>query len=369
VFCAEQAIVIQITMKARPWLFIFYFYLFVKAPLLFYAIAIILLESNPYTGCQDGIAPRLAMNYGDIMRITVLLSVLVLLLGTFALSIQDADAARIGGGRSFGSRPTMSQPAPSSSVNRPSATQNQPGAAATAAAPNRGLFGGMGGMLGGLLAGSLLGSMLFGGGFSGGGFMDILLLGLVAFFAFKFFSRRRAASSPNAAAAGAHGAGAAAPQQPTMFSQASEAASAGWSRLQNQPAQQVASEAGVSVPAGFDVDDFLRGAKVVYNRLQDSWDKRNLSDIGQFSSPAVMEELRRQFAEDPTPSTTQILMLKANLLGVEEGAGEQRAQVLFEASLRESKVGMAEEVREVWHFVRQMEGDTMWRLDGIQQVN
>lgn len=303
------------------------------------------------------------------MKFTVIVSMLVLLLGTFALSIQDAEAARIGGGRSFGSRPAMNQPAQSNAVNRPSATQNQPGAAA--AAPNRGMFGGMGGMLGGLLAGSLLGSLLFGGGFSGGGFMDILLLGIVAFLAFKLFSRKRAASSasPASAGAGAPAGAAAAPSQPTMFSQASEAASAGWSKLQNQPAAQVASPAGVPVPAGFDVEEFLRGAKVVYNRLQDSWDKRNLSDIGQFSSPAVMEELRRQFAEDPTPSTTQILMLKANLLGVEEGAGEQRAQVLFEASLRESNAGMAEDVREVWHFVRQVEGDTMWRLDGIQQVN
>lgn len=302
------------------------------------------------------------------MKFTVIVSMLVLLLGTFALSIQDAEAARIGGGRSFGSRPAMNQPAQSNAVNRPSATQNQPGAAA---APNRGMFGGMGGMLGGLLAGSLLGSLLFGGGFSGGGFMDILLLGIVAFLAFKLFSRKRAASSasPASAGAGAPAGAAAAPSQPTMFSQASEAASAGWSKLQNQPAAQVASPAGVPVPAGFDVEEFLRGAKVVYNRLQDSWDKRNLSDIGQFSSPAVMEELRRQFAEDPTPSTTQILMLKANLLGVEEGAGEQRAQVLFEASLRESNAGMAEDVREVWHFVRQVEGDTMWRLDGIQQVN
>ena len=49
-------------------------------------------------------------------------------------------------------------------------------------------------MLGGLLAGSLLGSLLFGGGFNGGGFLDIILIGGLLFLAFKFFSRRRAAT-------------------------------------------------------------------------------------------------------------------------------------------------------------------------------
>jgi len=106
----------------------------------------------------------------------------VLVLVMLAFAYGEADAARIGGGRSFGGRPSMSQPYtkplpsnPSSSFNQQTNRQSQQ--MANSAAPSRGLFGGMGGMLGGLLAGSLLGSLLFGGGFNGGGFLDIILIG------------------------------------------------------------------------------------------------------------------------------------------------------------------------------------------------
>ena len=87
----------------------------------------------------------------------------VLVLVMLAFAYGEADAARIGGGRSFGGRPSMSQPYtkplpsnPSSSFNQQTNRQSQQ--MANSAAPSRGLFGGMGGMLGGLLAGSLLGS-------------------------------------------------------------------------------------------------------------------------------------------------------------------------------------------------------------------
>ena len=125
----------------------------------------------------------------------------VLVLVMLAFAYGEADAARIGGGRSLSQPYTKPLPSnPSSSFNQQTNRQTQQ--MANSAAPSRGLFGGMGGMLGGLLAGSLLGSLLFGGGFNGGGFLDIILIGGLLFLAFKFFSRRRAATQgagqPNA---------------------------------------------------------------------------------------------------------------------------------------------------------------------------
>ena len=294
---------------------------------------------------------------------------LVLLLGAFIVGVQDADAARFGGGRSFGSKPSMSQSAPASTMNRQSTAQ-APRQGAAAAAPSRGLFGGMGGMLGGLLAGGLIGSLLFGGGMGGGsGLLDMLLLAVVAYFAFKFFMSRRRAQTPSAAspAGGAHALQLGSQPDAGMFRQAEP--DNAWSRLQDAPTQAAGSWNGVSVPEGFDVEEFLRGAKLMYNRMQSSWDARNLSDIAQFTTDAVMKEIRSQFAADATPSKTEVLMLNASLLGVESGATEERAQVLFDANLRETSAGMASQVREVWHFVRNTSGDTMWRLDGIQQVD
>ena len=89
----------------------------------------------------------------------------LVLAGTVTLLPCSADAARMGGGRSFGSQPSMRAPAPRPAPAQPYTQQrpmqqprpmNQP-------AQQRGGMGFGGGLLGGLLAGSVLGS-LFGGG-------------------------------------------------------------------------------------------------------------------------------------------------------------------------------------------------------------
>ena len=70
------------------------------------------------------------------------------------------------------------------------------------------------------------------------------------------------------------------------------------------------------MPADFDAEEFLRGAKMAYNRLQAAWDSRDLNDIAQFASPAVMDAVRQQLAEETEPSKTEILLVNAQLLSV-----------------------------------------------------
>ena len=240
------------------------------------------------------------------MKIKAILTMLIMLGGACMYALPDtADAARLGGGRSFGSRPSMSQPAQAPSAMQRQSTQQRQQAAQAQQPQRKGFLGGMGGLLGGLLAGSLIGSLLFGGGFSGGGIMDILLL---------------------------------------------------------QP------EVVIPMPADFDAEEFLRGAKMAYNRLQAAWDSRDLNDIAQFASPAVMDAVRQQLAEETEPSKTEILLVNAQLLSVVNEDKEQRAQVYFDVLMRERPdQPTPSNVREIWHFVRELDGGT-WKLDGIQQV-
>jgi predicted lipid-binding transport protein (Tim44 family) len=286
----------------------------------------------------------------------------VLFIGILALGTWDADAARFGGGKSFGGSKSMSKPAappPSTpGVNRAAPGQAPPGAAgaAGAAAPSR--FGGMGGMLGGLLAGTLIGSLLFGGGFAGGGFMDILLIGLLLFLAFKIFSRFR-----RPAAAGG-------PDQYQSYQQPEQTQRAGmdWGKLSGQAqGTNIDAPSSNALPADFDSEEFLRGAKMAYTRLQASWDKRDLEDIAQFASPAVLQEVRAQAEADPAPSTTEVLLINARVLSVAREGGTERATVYFDVLLREdAKAQASTQVREMWHFMRN--ADEAWKLDGIQQV-
>lgn len=305
------------------------------------------------------------------MQIKAFLSILVLLCCSFMLTLSDdALAARLGGGSSFGSKPFMSTPAPRpqqpafQSKPNPSQPQAQP---APAASRPGGLFGGMGGLMGGLLAGTLIGSLLGGHGFAGGGFMDILLFGLVIFIGLKLFAAFRGSQRPAQAAAGAEGAQTAQPQAGMMRE---DSAATGWDALRGQGAAQAETPGPqIPMPPGFDADEFLRGAKMAYTRLQTAWDKRDMNDITQFTTEAVQQSVREQMAADPKPSTTEILLVNAQLLGVTNEGDEQYAQVFFDVLLRETPAQETpSSAREVWHFMRPITGGN-WKLDGIQQVD
>ncbi|MDR2695297.1 MAG: Tim44 domain-containing protein, partial [Deltaproteobacteria bacterium] len=208
------------------------------------------------------------------MYLRYLVCFAVLLAGILALSAWDADAARFGGGKSFGGGSFMSKPAappsPAPGLNRAAPGQTAPGAAGAAAAPR---FGGMGGMLGGLLAGTLIGSLLFGGAFQGGGLMDILLIGLLLYLAFKLVSRFRRPAE----------AGVPSRYQSYQPEQA-QPSGMDWGQLRGQPrGTDIDAPSAVSIPAGFDPEEFLRGAKMAYTRLQASWDKRDMDDIAEFA--------------------------------------------------------------------------------------
>ncbi|AMD92534.1 Tim44 domain-containing protein [Desulfomicrobium orale] len=279
------------------------------------------------------------------MKKILFLMALALSLSLTVLTLPDsAEAKRLGGGRSFGSKPAYSQKYQKSSPQQP----NQQGAPQAAPTGGRGPFGGL---LGGLLAGGLLGSLLFGGAFSGIGLLDILLIGGGLFLLFRFLrSRQTALETPGGF-------------QPSRERQSS------WDALRSAPGSSAPRHAS-AVPAGFDTEEFLRGAKTAYTRMQDAWDRRDLEDLRQFTSPEVLAEIQTQAEEDPAPGNTEILLLEAQLLEVKCVGNQTVATVFFDAMLREdSPAAPAQQVREVWHFSRyETGGNSHWVVEGIQQM-
>ncbi|MDR2825617.1 MAG: TIM44-like domain-containing protein [Deltaproteobacteria bacterium] len=275
--------------------------------------------------------------------------------------LDSAEAARFGGGRSFGGS-AFSRSAPA-----PAPVRQAPAANAVQGSPTRMAGSPIGGMLGPLLAGTMLGSLLMGGAFNGIGGMDILIVGVAIFLITRLLRSRRQA----AAAA--------------QSNYSSYDASAGrWDKLREAGGSgggftaARTAEAEVSVPADFDVQDFIKGAKIMFTRMQESWDKRDLEDIALFTSAAVLKEIENQAAEDPEPAQTDIMMINARLLDFKqneidaedtEGARD-RAVVFFEVLLRENQTQDTEEVREIWHFIRHNQGAEQgeWKLGGLQQV-
>jgi predicted lipid-binding transport protein (Tim44 family) len=263
-----------------------------------------------------------------------------------------ADARRMGGGRSFGSKPKYqrSAPAPVQNPASPGMSQNQAVGQRPQASPS--FFGGrFGGMVGGLLMGGLIGSLLFGGGqgVGGPGLLDILFIGGGVFLLFRFLRSRKMATQSQAHPG------------PMMFESGS---TQGWQNM-GVPVEAMQP----SLPSGFNEEEFLNGARAMYIRLQESWDKRDIEDIRLFTSPEVFAEIQSQAKDDPRPSKTELLLINLRLIEVRELEGQTIATVLFDVMMREDQDRVSNQVRELWHFSRDSaRPDSFWTLEGIQQV-
>lgn len=292
--------------------------------------------------------------------------------------IDAAHAKRMGGGKSFGSKPSYSAPyqrsTPSAPASQPirSPAQQQAAAQNQAARQNWAGRGGMMGMLGGLALGGLLGSMFFGGAFEGLNFMDILLFAGIAFLLYRLFAAK---SARQPAAEGAHAREAYQAQADTSNYRQPAQNTAGFNTdllfgkgkaVGSAPASP-AFDAG-NLPAGFDAKVFLNGAQNVYRHLQAAWDRRDLAEIRGLTTDKVFAEIQEQLRASSETHRTEVLTLTAELLDVREVGSELEASVLFDATIRENG-GEANPVKEAWHFTKpKHSSEPRWYLDGIQQI-
>lgn len=276
-----------------------------------------------------------------------------------------AEAARFGGGKSFGSKPSYSMPYKRSTEGA-AANPAPQHTTAPATAPNpvqaAGKRSGLMGMLGGLAIGGLLGSLLFGGAFQGINPLDILLFGAVAFLAYKLLAGRRSQPRPAAGyqrQADATGGG------PTGFDTdiLSHKGSA------EAPVYR-AESAKPAIPADFAVEGLLEGAKSAYRHLQTAWDQGDLAEIRGLATDRVFAEIQDQYRARQGDNRTELLKLEAELLEVRERDNDREASVLFDVLMRESDDERPKQVREVWHFIRSKTSrQPTWFLDGIQQLD
>jgi len=130
------------------------------------------------------------------------------------------------------------------------------------------------------------------------------------------------------------------------------------------PAGEFVAE-GAHVPDGFDVADFLDGARVLYTSLQEAWGKRELAGLEKFLTADMMALLQKRADKDPEPVDVDVLLVEATLKNVDDSAGED-ALVLFNALIRTDGASAPAEVREEWRFHRGKDSDGMWRLAGIR---
>ncbi|HEV7616982.1 MAG TPA: Tim44-like domain-containing protein, partial [Burkholderiaceae bacterium] len=122
--------------------------------------------------------------------------------------------------------------------------------------------------------------------------------------------------------------------------------------------------------ADFDVPGFLRNAKTYFIRLQAAWDRGDINDIREFTTPEMFAELKMQLQErGATANHTDVVSLDAELLGIEVVGDQYLASVKFSGLIKESENAPAEPFAEVWNLTKPVSGKGGWTLAGIQQLS
>ncbi len=327
----------------------------------------------------------------------ILAGALLLTLGT------DADAQRrMGGGKSFGKQSNnvtqreaapQAPAAPAQSANN--AVPNKAAAAPNAAAaqPKRP----WGAMLGGLAAGlglAWLASSL-GLGEAFGQFLLIALLVLVAMVVIGAVmrARRGAQQQANRSPFAFQGAGGGLPQEPQMprsyrpenvgndasarpFERSGTAFDAGPAGVGNSGIVIGSGLAGAQtwgIPGDFDTEGFLAAAKRNFVTLQSAWDRADISSLRAMMTDGMLGEIQAQLKEREAhtggqANKTDVVMLDAKLLGIEDTGEDYMASVEFSGMIREEPSAGPSPFREVWNMTKPKSGHAGWLVAGVQAL-
>ncbi len=271
----------------------------------------------------------------------------------FTLSIGDAEAKRLGGGGSSGMQ--RQAVTPNKATN---AAPSQAPAAAPQAQPKRSWMGPLAGLAAGLGLAALASHFGFGEGLAN--FMMIALLAVVVIGVIGYFMRKKAAAQQQGgmqyAGAGANYGNA--PRQPDFMPAGGSAAAA----VSNAPVSG-------NIPADFDVEGFVRNAKVNFIRLQAANDAGNLDDIREFTSPEMFAEIKMGMAErGNAKQETDVVQLNGEVIEVAEEANRYVVSIRFTGLIREEQAAPAAPFEEIWHMAKPTDNSRGWVLAGIQQV-
>ncbi|MFD4837992.1 Tim44 domain-containing protein [Achromobacter sp. NPDC058515] len=302
----------------------------------------------------------------------------------------DAEARRAGGGGSVG-RQSSNVTQQRQATTPPAAANNTAGATAAPAAAGAATAGAAGaaaksgasrwlGPIAGIAAGLGIAALLSSMGLSGA-FLEFLssalLIGLVVF-AIMFIVRRLRGGAPRAATQGAFGGANNAPgqQQQPAWREALKPAAAAPAAAAPVAAAPVAPPAALPkagednnwfVPGDFDTPNFLKQAKEQFVRIQAVWDSGSTDGLRDFLTDDLITELKPQLAErGAAPNKTEVVLLNAEMLGIETVSDGHLASVRFSGMLREAPGAEAFRFEEVWNLFKPANGG--WLLAGIQQI-
>ena len=287
-----------------------------------------------------------------------LFSLVALLMVSVAIT-PVAEAKKFGGGKSFG-KSFKTAPAPkqqqqnTNTIGKDQTSKQSPS--------KKGL---MGGILGGLLVGGLLGSLLGGGAFEGIQFMDILIMGLIAFVIFKLMRGMLGA------------------KQGSMNQHRQQQAYGGPTPKVEQPnvhnfEQQNTNQGGFggftaqtdiphNYPPGFDQAAFVNGSREHYRIIQGAWNHNQLETIEEYVSPSLYQDLKEERAKLDGEQHTDVMFVDAEIVRADHDGSKAQLSLQFSGRYRDAAENVEENIDDIWHLERDLTvANAPWLIVGIQ---
>jgi len=195
--------------------------------------------------------------------------------------------------------------------------------------------------------------------------MDILIFGVIAFLLFKFLARAKQSQQRQPEYAGGY--------QPGQEQQAPEQAQPETPQAQAfEPTPLMSSglaSAELALPAWFNKDAFLDGARQHFESLQQAWNQNDLEEIRSYCDAelfASLEAERGKLGSDVLDN--EVVSVMAELLGFNEREDRAELSVNFYGWMREGAGAQTTEFNEIWHLSRQLDSaDADWFIVGIEQ--
>lgn len=313
--------------------------------------------------------------------------ILVTLFFTFLIGMETLAHARIGGGRSMGSRGFSSGSGSrtyQAPTTRPTQPTQQPGM--TQPTPTQPSTPGMGRSffsgLGGGLLGGMIGSMLFGGragaaarggeGFGSGDLIIILIILAIVYFVIKRFRARKAMEMSSAGTAYA----------PSPYPYNEPAADTSYEPSSRDGAIAQGLRHISEMDPTFNETSFKEVAEDNFFKIQSAWTKRDLRNVQNLLTPQMFntfqEDINRYIAQKQFNRLENIAVRQIDIVDAVQDQGEEYITVKFLASLLDYVVdettgttvsgSTSDPVKflEYWTFTRKV-GQRNWVLAGITQ--
>jgi predicted lipid-binding transport protein (Tim44 family) len=122
-----------------------------------------------------------------------------------------------------------------------------------------------------------------------------------------------------------------------------------------------------NLPADFDINNFLSGARDHYRTIQQAWNENNIEMIEEYVDAELFTSLKQERAALSGEQHTEVMFVDAELVRADQSFGMAELSIKFSGRYRDAVENIEEDITDVWHLQRDTTQDNApWLIVGIE---